>query len=62
MKTSLWLPFMFLAIGLAIVYSLRQVPLFIDSIKQVSSGKTCSEYNKNIWGLESIKAGCKTWT
>jgi len=62
MKTSLWLPFMFLAIGLAIVYSLRQVPLFIDIMKQVSSGKTCSEYNKNIWGLESIKAGCKTWT
>jgi len=61
MKRSLWLPFMYLVIGLAIVYGLRQVPLFIDNMKQVSSGKRCVEYNKNMWGLESIKAGCKTW-
>lgn len=52
---------MYLVIGLTIIYALRQAPLIIDSMKQVSSGKSCIEYNKNMWGLKSIKAGCKTW-
>ena len=52
---------MYLVIGLVIVYGLSQVPLIIDNMKQVSSGKRCVEYNKNMWGLETIKAGCKTW-
>ena len=61
MKKSLWVPFMYLVIGLVILIGIIQIPLFIDNMKQVSSGKRCIEYNKNMWGLETIKAGCKTW-
>ena len=52
---------MYLVIGLVIIIGISQIPLFIDNMKQVSSGKRCIEYNKNMWGLETIKAGCKTW-
>lgn len=31
------------------------------AINEEKNGKKCIEYNKNAWGNESIRRGCKTW-
>jgi hypothetical protein len=61
MKTSFSIPLLYLLIGIAIVYGITQASLTIKYIQEEANGRVCKEYNKNIWGNESIRRGCKTW-
>jgi hypothetical protein len=31
------------------------------TINGLTNGKKCIEYNKNLFGYQSSRAGCKTW-
>jgi hypothetical protein len=41
-----------------IVIAIVLIATGVLSIQQV---RVCKEYNKNIYGQESIRSGCKTW-
>ena len=31
------------------------------AMNEENNGKKCIEYNKDIWGQENYRRGCKTW-
>ena len=31
------------------------------AINEENNGKRCIEYNKDLWGQENYRRGCKTW-
>jgi len=54
--------YLYLFVILLVVGSLIQIiSQGLVAITEENIGKKCIEYNKNIWGNESIRRGCKTW-
>jgi hypothetical protein len=54
--------YLYILIILFVVGSLiRIISQGLVAINEEKNGKKCIEYNKNAWGNESIRRGCKTW-
>jgi hypothetical protein len=54
--------YLYIFVILFVVGSLIQIiSKGLVAINEEKNGKKCIEYNKNAWGNESIRRGCKTW-